>query len=262
MDPLLMIAGLGVGLLVGMTGVGGGALMTPLLILLFGVRPTLAVGSDLAYATLTKVVASVQYLRRGQVNLPYVRWLIIGSVPASVLSVAVLGPSLAAAGVDLEGFTARLLGWMLLAVGVLTLVEQRYLNGVLRDSRLIRSHTVQRRFKEPILVVGGIVIGTAVGLTSVGSGALLMAILLLVSELQLLVLIGTDIVHATILLGAAGATHWARGNVEPALVLALLAGSVPGVWIGGWLSQVAPRGPLRAGLAVLLGATGVKLAVG
>lgn len=89
-----------------------------------------------------------------------------------------------------------------------------------------------------------------------------MAILLLVSELHLLVLIGTDIVHATILLGAAGATHWSRENVEPALVLALLAGSVPGVWVGGRLSPVVPRGPLRAGVAVLLAGTGLKLAVG
>ena len=234
--------------------------MTPLLILVFGVRPTLAVGSDLAYATLTKVVASAQYLRRGQVNLAYVRWLIVGSVPASVLSVTVLSPWLTEMGLEIEAFTTRLLGWMLLTVGVLSLIEQRYLNGVLRDSRFIRSHAVQRRFKEPILVVGGAVIGTAVGLTSVGSGALLMAILLLVSELNLLVLIGTDIVHATILLAAAGASHWSRGNVEPALVLALLAGSVPGVWVGGRLSLVIPRGPLRAGVALLLGATGLKLA--
>ena len=220
LDPWLAVSGFVVGTLVGLTGVGGGALMTPLLILLFGVRPTLAVGSDLAYATLTKVVGSVQYVRRGQVNFPYVRWLIVGSVPSSVLAVAVLAPWLARQGFDVEHLTARVLGAMLVGVAVLTLTESWLYAGRLRDSRVIRSRTVQKRFKEPILILGGLFIGAGVGLTSVGSGSVLMAILLLVSELDLLVLIGTDIVHASILLAAAGATHWLKGNVEPVLVLA------------------------------------------
>lgn len=244
-----------------MTGVGGGALMTPLLILLFGVRPTLAVGSDLAYATITKVVGSIQYVRRGQVNFPYVRWLIVGSVPASVLAVSVVAPWLRASGVDVEHLTSRALGLMLVGVAALTLTEPFLYAGRVRDSRLIRSHTIQVRFKEPILVLGGVFIGAGVGLTSVGSGSVLMAILLLASELDLLVLIGTDIVHATILLGAAGTTHWLQGNVEPRLVVGLLVGSVPGVWVGSRLSQVVPRGPLRAGLAIVLGVTGLKLAL-
>lgn len=257
----LWLAGSGfvVGVLIGLTGVGGGALMTPLLILLFGVRPTLAVGSDLAYATLTKAVGSFQYLRRGQVNFPYVRWLIVGSVPASILAVYVLTPWFAHSGVDVERFTTHGLGVMLMAVALLTVTERWFYAGRLRDSRLIRSHTVQKTYKEPILIAGGIVIGTSAGLTSVGAGALLMAILLLVSELDLLVLIGTDIVHATLLLGAAGIAHWTKGNVEPQLVLGLLAGSVPGVWVGSRLSQVVPRAPLRLGLAALLGAIGLKL---
>ena len=260
-DPWLALSGFVVGALVGLTGVGGGALMTPLLILFFGVRPTLAVGSDLAYATITKVVGSIQYVRRGQVNFPYIRWLIIGSVPASVLAVSVLGPAFRARGVDVEHVTTHALGVMLVAVAALTLIEPWLYAGGLRDSRLIRSHAVQRRYKEPILVAGGLVIGTGVGLTSVGSGAVLMAIFLLVSELDLLVLIGTDIVHATILLGAAGIAHWLQGNVELPLVAALLVGSVPGVWVGSRLSPHAPRGPLRAALAVILGATGLKLAL-
>lgn len=259
-DPWLSASGFVVGCLIGLTGVGGGALMTPLLILLFGVRPSLAVGSDLAYATVTKVLGSAQYLRRGQVNLPYVRWLVVGSVPASVLAVMVIAPWLTRSGFDVEHLTERALGVMLVAVAVLSLSERYLYAGRVRDSRLIRSHAVQKRFKEPILIAGGMLIGTGVGLTSVGSGSLLMAILLLVSELDLLVLIGTDIVHATILLAAAGAAHWARGNVEVGLVLALLVGSVPGVWLGGRLSQVVPRAPLRAGLALILGATGLKLA--
>jgi uncharacterized membrane protein YfcA len=145
---------------------------------------------------------------------------------------------------------------------VQTLTERWLYAGRLRDSPIDHSPVLQKRFKEPILVAGGIVIGVAVGLTSVGSGAILMAILLLVSELDLLVLIGTDIVHATILLAAAGLTHWVRGNVEPMLVLGLVAGSIPGVWVGSRLSQVIPREPMRAALAVILGATGAKLALG
>lgn len=259
-DPTLAASGFVVGCLIGLTGVGGGALMTPLLILFFGVRPTLAVGSDLAYATITKVVSSIQYLRRGQVNFPYVRWLIVGSVPASLFAVLVLAPWFRDIGLNVELLTSRALGVMLVAVAVLTLTERYLYSGRLRDSSLIRSHAVQKRFKEPILIVGGCFIGLGVGLTSVGSGSILMAILLLVSELDLLVLIGTDIVHATILLGAAGAAHWAQGNVEPALVLTLLAGSVPGAWLGSRLSQVVPRAPLRIALAIILGATGLKLA--
>lgn len=247
--------------MIGLTGVGGAALMTPLLILVFNVRPTMAVGTDIAYATITKIVGSVEYLRRGQVNFPYVRWLILGSVPSSVFAVYVIAPWFSTIGIDLEKFTTRALGLMLIAVGALAFSEQWLYAGRLRDSRVIRSYTVQKRFKEPILIVGGIVIGTAVGLTSVGSGSLLMAILLLVSELDLLVLIGTDIVHATILLAAAGIAHSTRGNVEPAMVLALLVGSIPGVWIGSRLAQAVPRAPLRAGLAIVLAVTGLKLAL-
>jgi uncharacterized membrane protein YfcA len=151
---------------------------------------------------------------------------------------------------------------MLIVIALLTLSERWLYGGRLRNSRVIRSDAVQRRFKEPILVAGGLVIGAGVGLTSVGSGSLLMAILLLVSELDLLVLIGTDIVHATVLLAAAGAAHWVQGNVEPRLVLGLLAGSVPGVWLGSRLSQVVPSAPLRVALAAILGATGVKLVLG
>jgi uncharacterized membrane protein YfcA len=260
-DPGLALSGFVVGTLVGLTGVGGGALMTPLLILLFGVRPTVAVGSDLAYATLTKIVGSVVYARRGHVNLPYVRWLIVGSIPASVLAVTVGAPWLARQGLDIELFTARALGLMLVVIAAVTLTEPWLYAGRLRDARIIRSHTVQRRFKEPILVAGGAFIGAGVGLTSVGSGSLLMAILLLVSELDLLVLIGTDIVHATLLLAAAGTAHWLQGNVEPRLVVGLLCGSVPGVWLGSRLAQVVPPAPLRALLAVILGATGLKLLV-
>jgi uncharacterized membrane protein YfcA len=260
-DPGLALSGFVVGALVGLTGVGGGALMTPLLILFFGVRPTLAVGSDLAYATITKVVGSIQYVRRGHVNFPYIRWLVLGSVPASLVAVFVLAPAFRARGMDVERLTTHTLGIMLVAVATLTLLEPWLYAGRLRDSRLIRGHAVQRRFKEPILVAGGLVIGTGVGLTSVGSGAVLMAIFLLVSELDLMVLIGTDIVHATILLGAAGGAHWIQGNVEPRLVVALLVGSLPGVWLGSRLSPFAPRAPLRAALAIILGATGVKLAL-
>ncbi len=261
-DPWLSVSGFVVGLMVGLTGVGGGALMTPLLILLFGVKPTTAVGTDLAYATITKSVGAFEYIRRGQVNFPYIRWLIVGSVPSSLFAVFVLMPRFEQAGVDVEALTAHALGVMLVTVGVISAIEHRFFAGRLRDSTIIRSDAVQRRYKEPILVIGGIFIGLAVGLTSVGSGAVLMAILLLVSELSVLVLIGTDLVHATILLGAAGAAHFVRGNVEVDLVAALLVGSIPGIWIGSRLAQRVPTTPLRYALAALLVVTGIKLVIG
>ncbi|TFH30043.1 MAG: sulfite exporter TauE/SafE family protein [Myxococcales bacterium] len=259
-DVALSASGFLVGLLIGLTGVGGGAVMTPLLILLFGVRPTMAVGTDLAYATITKIFGSAAYIRRGQVNFPYIRWLVVGSVPGALVAVFVLTPWLDRSGVDVETMTTRMLGWMLLAVGVISILERRFFEGALRDSAIIRSHAVQRRFKEPILVIGGLLIGVGVGLTSVGSGSLLMAVLLLVSELNILVLIGTDIVHATILLATAGCAHLIQGNVDIGLAAALLVGSIPGIWAGSRLAQVVPTTPLRYALAVLLAATGFKLA--
>ncbi|MEO2169192.1 MAG: sulfite exporter TauE/SafE family protein [bacterium] len=262
LDPGLSLSGFFVGTLVGMTGVGGGALMTPLLILVFGISPTTAVGTDLAYATITKIFASISYIRRGQVNFPYIRWLIVGSVPSALIAVLWILPWMRGLGIDPESFIPHLLGVMLVLVGVVNILEHWFFSGQLRDSRLIRNRHVQKRFKEPILVLGGVLIGLGVGLTSVGSGSVLMAILLLVSELPVLVLIGTDIVHATVLLGSAGIAHWFAGNVDWAIVLSLLVGSVPGVWLGSRLAQHVPTGPLRIALALLLVGTGVKLAIG
>jgi uncharacterized membrane protein YfcA len=149
--------------------------------------------------------------------------------------------------------------WLLGIVGVLTILEHRFFAGRLRDSTIIRSEAVQRRYKEPILILGGLVIGLCVGMTSVGSGAILMAVLLLVSELGLLVLVGTDLVHATILLAAAGGAHFVRGHVEIPIVISLLAGSLPGIWVGARLAQRVPTTALRYTLSVLLIVTGVKL---
>ncbi len=259
---MLTLSGFVVGMLVGMTGVGGGALMTPLLILAFGVQPTTAVGTDLAYATITKVVGASQYVRQGHVNYPYIRWLAVGSVPTALLCVLWLLPWLANSGIDVEATTTRALGVMLGVAGVIGILEHGFFEGRLRNSRFIRNPTVQRRIKEPILVAGGAVIGLAVGLTSVGSGAILMAILLLVSELPVLMLIGTDLVHATLLLGAAGAAHLAHGHVEFDLLLPLLTGSIPGIWLGTRAAQRIPTTPLRYVLGALLVATGIKLLVG
>jgi hypothetical protein len=261
-DPWLSASGFVVGLLVGLTGVGGGALMTPLLILLFGVKPTTAVGTDVLYAFITKSVGSFQYIRRGQVNFPYIRWLVVGSVPGALTAVFVITPWFEEIGLDVQNFTTRALGVMLLLVGLISVLERRFFAGRLRDSRIIRSEAVQRRYKEPILVIGGLLIGIGVGLTSVGSGSMLMAVLLLVSELSVLVLIGTDIVHATILLGAAGGAHLVRGNVDLMMVVALLIGSIPGISLGTRLAQVVPTNPLRYALALLLTATGAKLLLG
>ncbi|MFT4570820.1 MAG: putative membrane protein YfcA [Hyphomicrobiaceae bacterium] len=258
-DPALSASGFVVGMLVGMTGVGGGALMTPMLILFFGIRPTTAVGTDLVYATLTKIVGTVAYVRRGQVNFPYIKWLAAGSVPGSLLSVFVLTPMLASTGIDVDHFTTTALGVMLTLAGTISLLERRFFAGKLRDSALVRHPSVQNRYKEVILVIGGAFIGIAVGLTSVGSGSILMAVLLLVSELNLLTLIGTDLVHATILLAAAGAAHLVKGNVDFELLGTLLLGSIPGIWTGSWLAQRIPTQPLRYALGMLLTATGLKL---
>ena len=263
MDPTIVIAGLVVGTLVGLTGMGGGALMTPVLVLLFGVQPLAAVSSDLVVSLFMKPVGGVVHLRHGTVHFGLVRWLCVGSVPAAfggVLLLRALGD-----GEDVQHVVKVALGGaLLLAVATMSvrgLLELRrhgrsWQRGASRGSGTHQPLVV--RVLPTVMV--GIIGGVVVGMTSVGSGSLIIVLLLvLYPSLRAGELVGTDLVQAVPLVGAAALGHALFGEVQLGLTLALLLGAIPGVWFGARLSSRAPQMVVRRALALVLIASGLKL---
>ena len=251
MDPLVVLFGLGVGILVGLTGIGGGSLMTPLLILAVGVKPVVAIGTDLAYGAITKTVGGVRHWRRGTVDMGLSMWLALGSVPGSLVGVWLVDRLHDAHGDDIDSF-------LLAAVaGALLIVSIAVLGRALFMPRLVEreTHTVAlTRGRKASAVAIGLVLGLILGLTSVGSGALIGLALILVFRLTPHRVVGTDVFHAAVLLWVAGSAHFVSGNVDLGLMLNILAGSIPGVWIGTSLLGRVPAEGLRPALGcVLLG---------
>jgi uncharacterized membrane protein YfcA len=254
MDPAIIIFGLGIGILVGMTGMGGGSLMTPLLILIFGTQPTTAIGTDIFYSAITKTVGSWRHRRIGTVNMDLVKWLALGSVPAAVFGVAIV--SLLEKHVNperLDSLIYAVLGGTLLMVGIVTLARALILRSLVNERDRF---AVQRRHKVAAVVIGATT-GFVIGITSAGSGTVIAILLIAVYRLAPRKVVGTDVFHAAILLWAAGIAHWVGGNVDFALAGTILIGSVPGVVIGTALSDKAPQGVLRTGLGVVLVASGI-----
>ena len=245
-------AGLLVGSLVGFSGMGAGSLMTPLLIAL-GLPAPRAIGTDLVYSALTKTLGSVSHARKGHVDWRVALWLAAGSVPASVVGVFTLNRLRTAMGADANVTLEHMLGAMLILAGAC--VAFRVLR---RQPREVRRFELDAQRKT--LCVGlGVLGGFAVGLTSVGSGSLFGVFLLLAFPLAATRVVGTDIVHATLLVAAAGVTHAATGNVSFSTVLPLLAGSLPGVWFGSQLTGRIPERPARGALAAVLVLSGSLL---
>jgi len=254
MDPAIIIFGFGIGAMVGMTGMGGGTLMTPLLILLFGVKPVTAIGTDIFYAAVTKTVGGWRHLRMRTVNLPLSFWMAAGSVPAAVGGVWAISVLKGAVGEErLDSIVYALLGGTLLMVGIITLARA-----------LILSHTIeerddfelQRRHKVAAVTIGAAT-GFVIGITSAGSGTVIAILLIAVFRLTPIKVVGTDVFHAAILLWAAGLAHWVGGNVDFALAGNILLGSVPGVLVGSQFAARAPTGLLRTLLGIVLVASGV-----
>ncbi len=243
LDPVLVFSGLVVGLLVGLTGMGGGALMAPLLIFL-GVRPLVVVGTDLAYSTLTKLVGSAQHLRFGTVDLSIVRQLALGSLPGALFGVVILR-RLQAAQVD--QVISHTLGAMLMLVATTMLL------------RAVRPELRLPPAPPWTLTLMGFVVGALVSITSVGSGSLIAAGLALSTKLSARAIVGTDLTHACLLVTVAALAHWQAGSIDFALTLNLLLGAIPGVVVGSRLSTRLPEKALRPTLAVVLFATGLKL---
>jgi uncharacterized protein len=256
-DFALIAFGLGVGVLVGMTGIGGGSLMTPMLILVFGVTPVTAIGTDLAYAAVTKTVGGWKHLRQKTVDIRLSSWMAIGSVPAAIGGVWVLGVLEDAAGRDFDDLVIAILAGALLVTGAATLVRAFLKRMHERERDTIE---LERRHKVAAVVLG-VAVGFVLGVTSAGSGALIAVGLILLFRLSPTRVVGTDVFHAAILLWAAGVAHVAAGNVDFALAGTILLGSVPGVWLGShWSVRVEPA-VLRTTLAVVLIGAGLALLI-
>ncbi len=257
MDPLLIFAGACTGLLVGLTGVGGGALMTPLLLLFFGVAPVTAVGTDLWFAAITKLAATRVHHGHGLIDWQVARRLWLGSLTASAVTLFWLTNVPAD-----EAFVGTLRFWIAAAVVITAvgLLLQKPLHALGRRFRLAD----EDRFKAmqgPLTVVAGALLGTLVTLTSVGAGALGAIFLAYLYPFRLPPprLIATDIVHAIPLAMFAGLGHLILGNVNYGLLATLLMGSIPAVIVGAMLSARLPHTLLRVILAVVLAIIGLKL---
>jgi len=256
MDPAIVAFGLGVGLLVGMTGIGGGSLMTPLLILVFGVKPITAVGTDLAYGAVTKTVGGWRHWRQKTVDFSLSTWMALGSVPAAIGGVYVLEALERAHGDDFDDLLILLLAITLLFCGVMTLARALFLK---RMHDRERDSVEMTRGNKVRAVILGAIVGFVLGVTSAGSGALIAVGLILLFQLVPQRVVGTDVFHAAILLWAAAIAHLVSGNVDFGLAGNILVGSVPGVWVGSNLSVKVPVATLRTILAIVLLGSGLGL---
>jgi len=262
-DPFLAFASFGIGIVVGLTGMGGGALMTPVLVLFFNVPPLTAVSSDLVAAAVMKPVGSFVHLRRGTVHLGLVKWLCLGSIPGAFSGV-LIARSLGH-GQQVQDVIRIALGVaLLLAAAGLTL--RAYMRVVERarhrDGRAapLRQGPPSVRLRPLPTVALGLLGGIVVGMTSVGSGSLIIiALMLLYPKLTASQLVGTDLAQAVPLVASAALGHILFGDFKLELTTSLLVGCIPGVWVGAQLSARAPGGLVRRALAFVLLASALRL---
>jgi uncharacterized membrane protein YfcA len=248
MDPAIVLFGLGVGLLVGATGMGGGSLMTPLLILLFGIKPVVAVGTDLAYAAITKTAGGLLHWRRGTVQKDLALWLALGSCPGSIAGVILLDK------LGLNDLLLPLISAALLLTGALVLLRALVLQGA--GEREIAPLDAKGK---TVAVVLGASVGFVLGVTSAGSGTLIAIGIILFFKLSPRRVVGTDVFHAALLLWTAAIAHLFSGNVDIGLAATILLGSLPGVWVGTHLATRLPERGLRPALGIVLLTSGLTL---
>ena len=249
------LAGLLVGTLVGMTGMGGGSLMTPILVILFGVNPAVAVGTDIAHGAIFKTVGAVQHRKMGNVRTQLAGWMLLGSAPMSLVGVWLADWLQNTYGDGVESTMGRVLGGALL-FGCVGLLAKTFVH--VKDEAADDEFQLTNRDRAAAVLIGFFG-GFVVGLTSVGSGVFFGLTLLVVFPLRAHKVVGTDIFHAAILLYVAGFGHFIAGNVDMGIVGWLLLGSIPGVLMGGKLGLSVPDTLLRFALATVLGLSGLKL---
>jgi uncharacterized protein len=258
-DLSLAVAGLLVGFVVGLTGMGGGALMTPILVVVFNVQPLAAVSSDLVASFFMRPVGAAVHLRQGTVNRQLVKWLVIGSVPSAFCGVLILRAI--GTGRHVQDVVQVVLGVALLvAAGAIVLKAFMNLRERARGEHLTVTNPASITVKPLQTVLIGALGGLVVGMTSVGSGSLIIVLLLfLYPKIRASQLVGTDLVQAIPLVGAASLGHLLFGDFRLALTTSLLIGSIPGVYLGARISARAPARLLRRVLAFVLLASGLKL---
>ncbi len=242
-----------VGLLIGLTSMGGAALMAPFLILVVGVKPGTAVGTDLIYGAVTKIIGAWVHYTQNTVDLAVVRKLAIGSVPGGLLGALIV--------ILLPRFTQQAEQYVQKSIGALLVLVAVILLARLLSSSWEAALSVETRsyLEGPGTVIWGAIVGLCVGATSVGSGSLLAPFLMLLYPAKTSRVVGTDVCHAAVLVSVTGLAHAASGGVEWNLVPILLMGSIPGVLLGSRFACRIPARPLRTGLAALLLVTGYRM---
>jgi uncharacterized protein len=249
------LTGLLIGVLVGLTGMGGGSLMTPILVLVFGFKPTYAVGTDILHGAVFKSFGAVRHRRLGNVHAHLTLWMFAGSGPMSLLGVATAGWLARAYGDGVQSALSYAIGAALL-FGALGLVLKTFVKRGVQPSEA--GFVMQRRDKVWAVIIGA-VFGFVVGLTSVGSGTFFGLVMVMIYPLTIARIVGTDIFHAAALLWVAGIGHLVQGNVDLHATAWLLLGSIPGIWISSRFTLHLPQDALRLGLAGVLALSGIKL---
>jgi uncharacterized membrane protein YfcA len=255
-DPLIVLFGLGVGTLVGLTGMGGGSLMTPLLIIVIGTKPVVAVGTDLAYGAVTKTVGGWRHFRHGTVDMGMSGWMAVGSVPAAVGGVYVLEAIQHAYGKQFDDVMLTAVACALLFTGLAVMARAVFLPALIDKEK---DRVVMTRRNKVLAVLLGVFVGFVLGVTSAGSGSLIAVGLILLFRLAPKEVVATDVFHAAILLWAAAIAHIVAGNVDYGLMVNILLGSIPGVWLGSHLVTKVEVSTLRTALAIVLVGSGLGL---
>lgn len=251
-----ILAGLVVGTAVGATGVGGGSLMTPILILFCGIKPAVAVGTDLLYASISKAFGVVLHGRNGSVNWKIVGWMAAGSVPATLLTLLAL--HLTEPGPGMDQVIKLVLAAAIITTATFTLLQEPML-------RLMKSRGIQfdefalLRWQRPLTLLAGLLIGVLVTISSVGAGVIgMMMLLLLYPKERPITLVGSDLAHAVLITGIAGLGHAGIGSVDYRMLVLLLLGALPGIWLGTRVGFRLPPQLLRrcvAGFLIFIGVT-------
>jgi uncharacterized membrane protein YfcA len=246
-----ILVGFAVGILIGMSGIGGGVLLLPVLIYGLGVPPITAVGSDALFNFFTKIPAGLMHLKKGTVRRKVVLALAVGSVPGSIAGVALLTYIRTLYGNGVNSFIKTAVGVLLIVIPLLLIFQRQIEEKVVNHPPTLKSFAG--------LAVIGLFAGVLVGMTSVGSGSVIMMLLLLFYSFSPRMNVGTDVVHAVILTGVTGFLHFRLGNVDPRLVVTLLIGSIPGGLLGSHLATRLPLLWLRRILCALLLVTGARM---
>jgi uncharacterized protein len=252
----LGVIGLIIGMLVGLTGVGGGVLMTPILIIVVGIPPSVAIGTDLFYSAITKALGAAQHWNLKTVDLDIVATLAAGSIPAVLVGTYLVKLIKEAGGAAAENTLSQILAAALILVA-LVMLSRMFLGRLVTDTS--GKTTLSPSRQRILTLLLGLLAGLLVGLTSIGAGSLIMLFLVVLYALPARQLVGTDLFHAAILAGVAAAGHLLVGNVNLPVAALLLSGSIPGVLIGSRIGARLPDRVLRVGIAVMLIISGIRL---